>query len=476
MTATLSGRPVSERLARWAVDVSSEHTPAARTAAKHAVMDVVGCMIAGAGDNGAAAVRAAVEKLGEAGGEAVVCGRLAKASPTLAALANGMAAHSLDFDDTFLEAISHASASLVPALFALGDEIDASGDAIVDAYIVGLELHGALGLALNRAHYEAGWHATVTLGVIGTAGACARLLQLDETRFAHALNLAVSYAAGTKVQFGSQAKPLHAGLAAKHAIEAARLAEAGVEGRINAFEGPMGLLELYGGDAAPGWEAGLAQLGNPLAIERQGLTVKRFPCCAATHRAVDALLMLMDEHGFQAADVEKIDIRVRRGHVQNLRYLDPKTEFEARFSMQYCISVALTSGTISLSDFTPNAVLRDDVRAYYPMIDMRAHGDAYDEGDEKDPIPSIVTVTLKDGSVYRGEQATPKGDAANPLNETERLAKFEDCCKSFLPDADRAQLARDIEALETLASVRECTRRLRFEAGADAGERFERRA
>lgn len=467
---------VSERLAQWGANVSNEHTLAARRAARHAIMDVVGCMIAGAGDAGAAKVRAGIERLETGGGAAVVCGRLGKSSAPLAALANGMAAHSLDFDDTFLEAITHASASLVPALFALGDELDTSGDAIVDAYIVGLEIHGSLGLALNRAHYEAGWHATATLGVIGTAGACARLLGLDARRFAHALNLALSSAAGTKVQFGSMAKPLHAGLAAKNAIEAARLAEAGVEGRVNAFEGPMGLLELYGGDTAPGWEAGLANLGQPLAIERQGLTVKRFPCCAATHRAVDCVLALRVEHGFAAADVDKVDIRVRRGHVQNLRYTKPETEFEARFSMQYCVAVALSSGTIGLGDFTPGAVVRPDVRALFPIINMQAHGPEYDEGTEADPIPSVVAITLKDGRRFEAEQAIPKGDAANPLNEAERLAKFDDCCRGFLAESDLAALRDAIDGMEALSSIRECTRRLRFEAGADAGERFERRA
>ncbi|MDP4796033.1 MAG: MmgE/PrpD family protein, partial [Rhodospirillales bacterium] len=143
---------VTERLAHWATTAAPAHTPAARRAAKHAIQDVVGCMIAGAGDEGAARVRDAIHGLGD--GRSVITGRLAQTSSPYAALANGMAAHALDFDDTFLEAITHASAVLVPALFALGDELGASGAEIVDAYIVGLELHGALGKALNRAHYE----------------------------------------------------------------------------------------------------------------------------------------------------------------------------------------------------------------------------------------------------------------------------------------------------------------------------------
>jgi len=465
---------VSKRLAEWGANVSSTHTPAARAAAKHAIQDLVGCMIAGAGDEGAAAVRNAVQGLGD--GSSVVAGRLGKAAAPYAALANGMSAHSLDFDDTFMEAISHASATLVPALLALGDEIDASGDDIVDAYIVGLEFHGALGLAMNRSHYEQGWHATSSIGVVGTTGACARLLKLDAERFAHALNLAVSSVGGTKVQFGSMAKPYHAGLAAKNAIEAAKLANAGVRGHDMAFEGPMGMMEMFGGPNPPGWEHGLATLGAPLAIERAGLAVKRFPCCAATHRALDCILMLMDEHGFGADDVESVDVQVRSGHVQNLRYTEPVSEFEARFSMQYTAAVALTSGTISLSDFTPSAVQRPELRAMFEKITLRGHDLEKATDTEADPVPSVVAITLTDGRTVETRQDYQRGDNNNPLNEAERKTKFDDCCRGFLPDADLDALANTIATLEELGSIRDLTRMLRFEAGADRGERFERRA
>jgi len=464
---------VTERLAHWATTVAPEHTAAARLAAKHAIQDVVGCMIAGAGDEGAAKVRDAIGGLGE--GRSVIAGKLGQTSSPYAALANGMASHALDFDDTFLEAITHASATLVPALFALGDELDASGADIVDAYIVGLELHGALGKALNRSHYEQGWHATSTLGVIGTAGACARLMKLDPTRFAHAMNLAFSSCAGTKVQFGSMAKPLHAGLAAKNAVEAAKFAAAGVEGRVNALEGPMGMMQLYGGPTAPGWDAAFAFLGGPLAIERQGLTVKRFPCCAATHRALDCVLRLMEEHDFTVKDVASVDVQVRAGHMQNLRYTQPTTEFEARFSMQYCVAVALTHGTVRLFDFTPAAVGRAEIRALFERIVMRAHDLENGEGEDG-LVPSIVTITLNDGRILSARQELPKGDAGNPLNDAERDAKFLDCCQGFLADADIAALGAGIRDLDKMSSIRELTRLVRFEAGCDRGERFERRA
>jgi 2-methylcitrate dehydratase PrpD len=107
---------------------------------------------------------------------------------------------------------------------------------------------------------------------------------------------------------------------------------------------------------------------------------------------------------------------------------------------------------------------------------MRRHGPEFDEGSEADPIPSIVTISLKDGRSFEARQAIPKGDAANPLNDAERLAKFEDCCRGFLAAGDIARLKDAIEGMAGLSRIGECTRLLRFEAGSDAGERFERRA
>ncbi|MEJ6705572.1 MAG: hypothetical protein QNL15_15390, partial [Pseudomonadales bacterium] len=166
---------------------------------------------------------------------------------------------------------------------------------------------------------------------------------------------------------------------------------------------------------------------------------------------------------------------VRAGHIQNLRYNNPNNEFEARFSMQYCIAVALRYGTVRLFDFTPAAVGRANIRVLFPQIVMRQHD--LEDGDGEDSlIPSIVNITLNDGRIISARQELPRGDAGNPLNDSERDAKFMDCCQGFLADADIALLRRSIQDMDNLVSIRELTRLLRFEAGCDHGERFERRA
>ena len=457
---------VIEHLADWAANVSVHHPETARERAKRAFQDVIGCMIAGAGDAGVARVRDSIAGWGT--GAATVIGQSTRVPAPWAALVNGTAAHALDFDDEFLEALTHASAVLVPALLAIGEERDAPGAAVLDAYIVGIELHAALGRGVIRSHYDRGWHATSTIGCIGTAGACARLSGLDAGKLAHSLSLGVSMAAGCKVQFGSMAKPLHAGLAAQHAIQAAQMAASGVEGRLNALEGPMGFLDLCGGPSPAGWGGRLDSLGAPLAIVRQGLMPKRFPCCTATHRVLDCVLKLREEAGFQAEDVVSVDVLVGHGHKKNLMFETPQTEFEARFSMQYCVAVALRHGAVKLADFTPEAVQRPDVRALLGVTKMRAYDPGAEQSDPAAALPHEVDIALRDGRRLHASRTTLKGSVGDPLEDAECEAKFVDCCHGFLLEADIGRLRRDIFRIEALDSIRALTRHL-----ADRRERFE---
>ncbi len=166
-----------ETFSAWIAVAPRDHGPTAAGRARLAVLDSLGCMLVGAGDPVAKSVRRTVAHWGE--GACTLVGTDRHAPAPWAALANGTAAHALDFDDYEDPGATHASAVLVPALFALGEERQASGRDLLDAYIVGLEVIVRLGAAVNLSHYHRGWHATATLGAIGAAAASARLLKLD---------------------------------------------------------------------------------------------------------------------------------------------------------------------------------------------------------------------------------------------------------------------------------------------------------
>ncbi|MEX2642497.1 MAG: MmgE/PrpD family protein [Acetobacterales bacterium] len=463
----------TKELARWAAEADVMGSDLVRARARDAIYDVIGCIVAGAGDEGSAKVRAAVRGWGE--GPATIIGSTRKASAPWAALANGMAAHALDFDDNYVAAFTHASAVLIPALLPLAEEVDASGQKLMEAYIVGLEAQAGVGLGVNRAHYDMGWHGTSTVGCVGAAAACGRLLGLDAKAMTSAISLGVSMASGPKVQFGTMAKPYHAGMAAKNAVVAAGLAAQGLEARDVALEGKLGFFDLYAGDDAAGWDDVMPRLGKPLKAEQYGLSPKRHPCCGSAHKVLDIVIDLRERHGFTADEVAAVEAKVGFGNKRNLMYTEPRQEMEARFSLNYCVAVALLNGRLSLADFTPQAVHRPEVRRLLPLTTMDSFPQGSEGADPNTRKAHDVTIRLKDGRSISETRQWARGTIHDPFDDADYDAKFRDCCEGFLSDDDLAAAQRMLEDIENVASVRDLTKHLVFEAGADHGERFTER-
>lgn len=459
MTGNTPASPdFTEAIGRWIAGTPRHWPPAAVDAAERAIADTVGCLIAGANDEAVRRVAGGVAGWGGGGGATRV-GRASGGDAPWAALVNGTAAHALDYDDVLDPAASHVSAVLVPALLALAEEIDADGAALVDAYIAGVEVQECLAEAVNMVHYTRGWHTTLTLGAPSAAAACARLLGLDAGSARNALSIATSLAAGFKRQFGTNTKPLHAGLAAKNGIVAARLAAGGVTADPRAFEGERGFEDLLVGPGGAGFGAALARLGGPPAVIAPGVWLKRYPCCASTHRAVDGYLALAREHRLRADEVVRVRTRVSEAAVRNLMYARPADEMQARFSMPYCIAAAACDGDLTLATFRRSAIGRADLGAFLPRVAM--------DSDPEQPadMPSTVrnwattTIDTADGRALSVRVVDPKGYPDNPLTEPEIEAKFADCAAGQPPRV--AASYRDWRRIARAASVRALAATLR---------------
>lgn len=453
---------VLETLANWGAEVSADWPELAIDRAARAFEDTVACMIAGADDLSPVKVRKGIANWGA--GPSSVVGQTERAAAPWAAMANGAAAHALDYDDNVQVVLGHTSAVQVPALLALGEAVGATGRQLVDAYIVGYEIQMALGRGVNWSHYNIGWHSTSTIIEIGTAAACARLLGLERSGMAHAISLGTSMAGGPKAQFGSMAKSFHAGLAAQQAVTSAQLAAAGLEGRMEVLEAPMGFMELFGGNFPPGWEKSLEGFGEELAILAHGLVPKRHPCCASTHKCLDAVLDLRREHGFSADQVESVHTVVGSSNMRNLSYDDPQNDREAKFSMQYCLALALVQDNLRIADFAPDAVFRPELRALIPRITMEAFP-IETERSADGPPDHEVTIRLTDGRVFEAKRAHPRGTIHDPFDEADRAAKYADCVAGKLDDATAAALQGQLARFETLDDLDAVTRYLRFAAG-----------
>jgi 2-methylcitrate dehydratase PrpD len=421
---------------------------------KIAMLDTVGVMLAGANEE---APRLVDEVLGfPSSGPSLIFGTARRASGLDAALVNGTAAHALDFDNTASNMGGHVSATMVPALIAAGEAFESSGENLLAAHAIGFQT-ARIGRAVNPDHSEKGWHPTSTLGIFAVTAACAHLLRLDVKQTEIALALSTSLSAGTKANFGTMTKPLHAGQCARGGMLAAMLARRGFTANCDAFEHKQGFFNLFSGpgnfDTSRIWEG----WDDPLDIVSPGASYKLYPCCYSTHSAVEAALNLVRTHGpFDPATIERIDSYTSTRALKHTDRPFPDSALEAKFSVQYCVSRALLHGKVTLEHFEGEAFRDTAVQAILSKVKAAPYTGKLFCAD--DPFDAEVKVTLRDGRVYHAKVDRPLGRTAeNPIGREQLDAKFVDCASRVLkPDVAEA-LCGKIWAFEKVQSVRELT-------------------
>jgi 2-methylcitrate dehydratase PrpD len=438
---------VSEHLARFVAE--TKRVPEEAIAqAKRALLDTLGVTLAGSREESARIV-AGWARDGGGREEATLLGQRVRVPAAEAALANGTAAHALDYDDVNLPMRGHPSAPLLPAALATAETPGRSGRDLLAAFVLGFEVEARLGRAIGEAHYALGWHATSTLGTLGAAAASAQLLGLDAGRSQMALGIAASLASGLQQNFGTMTKPLHAGWAARNGVVAAELAGRGFTADPRALEGESGLLRAMSGGAEVDFEP-LAALGDPFEITSSGIGVKLYPCCYAVHRSLDAALDLRAQQRIDPGAIARVRVEVSRGALLPLREEPPATGLEGKFSLGYCLAAALADGRVGLATFTDEAVRRPAARELMAKVEAR-------EGAEPGAFPiggyAEVGIVLRDGSEHSLRVDTPRGDPSRPLSWDELAGKFRDCAANVLPTQAVERTLSTVERLEELPNL-----------------------
>jgi len=443
--------PAVSRLARFAID--ADVPAAARAVAARAFLDTAGVTLAGSAEPVARIVQGLAA---EEGGHPCcqVLGTPVRTGAALAALANGAAAHALDYDDMCFVSLAHPSAVLVPAALAAGELAGASGAAVLDAYVVGFEVECALGRVMNPRHYTQGWHATATLGTLGAAAAAARLLGLDAEAAGRALAIAASAAAGIKENFGTMTKPLHAGDAARSGVIAALLARRGLTASARAIDGPQGLLVAMAAERQD-LGAPVIEPGRRWEILETGISTKLYPSCAGTHPTLDAVLDLAGRHGIAFADVAAVDVVVDEVTPTILIYDRPATGLEGKFSLPFCVAAALALGRVGLDTFEAGVLQDPAVVGLMPRVTMR-------------PDPEIgrghpaltqarVSIRLRDGRELTARADGARGYPDRPASAEELARKFADCAGRVLGPRSAARALDALAGIESVADIRDLT-------------------
>jgi 2-methylcitrate dehydratase PrpD len=415
---------VTAELAAFLVDapVSDDERHAARRALATAVPLAVGAI----GSDAPARVERVVRALGGRG-VATVLGAELRTSPSLAALVNGTAANSDDFDDTDLTTAAHPSASVVPAALAVAEHVDASLGTLLDAIAVGNEVATRLARAFGAEHVRRGWHISSTSNQIGASAASTVVLGLGERHARRVLGLAATQVAGLGAALGTMTKPFHFGKAASNGVEAAQLVAAGLTAPERGIDGRRGLLPVV----APHADAAAIVDGLGTRWMLHEVMPKPYPCGYVSHAAIDAAI---DLH----RSIDDLDGIVRIGAQVSTHTLDfmdrpsPSTPLEAKLSVQYCIAAAIRRGRLGLAEFQPDAVGDRTIRALMAMVEP--------VGDRAAVHTARLTAQSLDGSIRTAEVTVGRGTLERSLTDAAVAAKGVEAAARTLGDDAAAAL------------------------------------
>jgi 2-methylcitrate dehydratase PrpD len=421
----------------------------AQAVAKIGITDCFGVMIAGARDPVVALLDR--EMTGSDGAAlASLIPSLKKRNVEDAALVNGAAAHVLDYDDVTLD--GHPSAVLVPAIIAQGEIIGASGSELLTAYVAGYEVWAELLVREPVPLHQKGWHPSAVRGTIAAAAACAKLRRLNAEKCQTTLAIAASMAGGLVANFGSLTKCFQVGRAAQSGVIAARLADAGLTASPDTLEHQSGFLAAF----SPGGHPDLSRTFDPKTKEwhlaRQGLNLKRYPICYATHRAIDAAIDLATRHDLKPSDVDHIRVSTGEMQMLMLRNHRPKTAFEAKFSMQFAMASSLVARAVGLSQLTDKFVGNREVQSLIPRVSTATTTETMN-GSAFAPSESVEIRTVN-GEVFASEPVVhAKGSMQRPLSRTELQDKFIDCLGDDLAAKAKSDTFEKLMSLERLNSA-----------------------
>ena len=370
-----------------------------------------------------------------------IIGRPERLDAMGAAFVNAIAANLLDFDDTHLDTIIHPAAPVAAPVLALAQARGFSGQAVLTAFILGVEVECRVGNAVSPGHYARGWHITSTCGVFGAAVACAKLLGLSADQISNAIGIAASQSAGIVENLPNAAKNVSVGNAARNGLFAALLAAEGYSASPRAIEGPLGWARAMGDEADIGRLTG--GLGKTWEIAKN--TYKPYPAGIVFHAVIDACFKLRTKLNQHIDDI--VSITVEGSALLLARGDRPvRNERDARVSIHHCVACALLVGAAGVAEFSDATVSRPDIVSLRQKV--RAALDAsLPDGAAR------VSIQLTSGETLSEIVMAAKGSLADPLSDRDIEAKLRDCARLSGTNWDIDRIIDEVWRLDTLGDV-----------------------
>jgi len=438
VVADANAPPVTRILAEFVASHPSQGWDAGVEREAHrTLLNWTGCAIGASRHATVDAALAAIREL-EPGAQATILGRAERVDVASAAMLNGIASHTFDFDDTHLRTIIHPAGPVASAALALAEHTGVAGRQLVDAVVVGIDVACRVGNAIYPDHYDRGWHITGSTGMLGAAAAGSRILALDTDATTMALGIAASQPVGVREQFGSMTKPFHVGAAARAGLMAALMAKHGFTASTRALEAPRGLIQTF--STKCDWAEITCALGERCEISVN--TYKPFACGIVIHPSLDGCVQLAAAHQLTAEAVERIELKVHSLVLELTGKTAPRSGLEAKFSVYHACAAGIVFGQAGEAEFADAIVARADVIALRNRIEAVAD-DAIGEAQ------ADVTIACRDGRRLHAFVAHAIGSLERPMTNADLERKFRGLVDPVL-GASRA--ARLCDALTSVAA------------------------
>jgi len=418
--AAIPGKELRQILAEFVVAFDLKQVPPdVVELARLAFIDTVGVAVAGSHEE-VAHIAAEMVKAEGSAPKCTIIGSSVRASPQLAALANGVSSHAMDYDLSFIS--GQTAAPVIPAVLAVAEATGATPTEALGAYIVGAEVCARVGRSAPRLSNGGGWQAAGVVGGIGAAAACAKLMKLPVEQVAHAIGISCSLVSGLPANYGTMTKPLHVGNGARSGVLAATLASKGFTSSPVVFEGDNGYYASFAralkNDYAP-----FKDLGTRWDLKDSGYSIKYYPCGGRGHTAIDATLLLKEKIGSRSGEITNIHVSMSPSSAKRVVTKYPIDVESAKFSASYVIGYALIHGVPNIKAFTRESLNDPRVKTLATLVTASADPQLSDEWGN----PTRVKITLKDGTTFEQQRDYPIGSPEVPLTMVQVQDKFMDC-------------------------------------------------
>ncbi|MCY4385333.1 MAG: MmgE/PrpD family protein [Nitrospinae bacterium] len=448
---------ITDAIVKFVLETEYDNIPEdVRIIMRRCFVDGIGLMVAGSTEESGHIIQ---NYLKEIGGEpeARVIGTSMMVPAHLAALANGIAGHAMDYDDTQLSSypdrvyglLTHPTCPVMPAALAIAEALGATGQELLTAFALGFEVECKVAEAIRPDHYVKGFHSTGTIGAIGAATAAAKLMGLDEHELRMCYGIVCSESAGLRANFGTMTKPYHCGRAAENGVVAARLASGGYTSDPTVFDGQWGFFQIMGGGCDRDYIVG--KLGNAWSAVDPGVSIKPYPCGSLAHPAMDAARDLILENDIKPDQVKELRFGTTSRVLEPLRYKEPQNELEAKFSLQFGFGILLLERAAGIAQYKDEVVSRPDVvemmKKINPFMDDEIEAQGYAL------IRGKVAIELEDGTVYEKMSEISRGTPQRPMDREELYEKFTECTSLVYEGDQIALIEAMLYKIDTLENI-----------------------